>query len=92
MRTFLAGCLLAAFFVSDVYAQRACAPTEEALKYFRDSYNEMPAWGGMANGGIELELLQSENGTWTLISLQGGMACLVATGVEGNAIIAGRGA
>ncbi|MBN7755503.1 hypothetical protein JYP46_01585 [Nitratireductor aquimarinus] len=91
MRAMLAGCLMAAFFVPAANAQRACAPTDEALKYFREQHEELPAWEGVANGGIELILLQSESGSWTLLSLQGAVACLVASGTDGNAIIAGRG-
>ncbi|MDS1138569.1 hypothetical protein [Nitratireductor indicus] len=95
MRTLLASCLLAAFFVAGANAQTppeaVCGPFDGLLRSIAKNYGEVPAWTGEVNGQ-EFVLLQSISGSWSLLRRNGGMACVVAGGTDGTGHFIGRGA
>ncbi|MBI1775972.1 MAG: hypothetical protein HYR63_11555 [Proteobacteria bacterium] len=58
-----------------------CAARQELLQAFSEGYAEAPTAIGLASSGGVLELLTSENGSWTVfMTLPSGMSCLIATG------------
>ena len=61
--------------------QAACAERNDLLTQLKDKYQEDPAAFGMTGNGAVVELMTSDNGSWTLmISFPNGRSCLMATG------------
>jgi hypothetical protein len=74
----------------------ACGDRNDLLTQLKDKYKESPTGIGMTGQGSVVELMTSENGSWTLVlSFPNGRSCLMATG-EGwelwQARMAGKGA
>ena len=63
--------------------QRPCAKRADCLNHRSDNYKEAPvAMGLTANGGL-LEVVASEDGSWTIIvTMPNGMSCGVASGMS----------
>ena len=49
-------------------AQRVCGLRADILDTIRESHNEIVVAGGISEGGMLMEVLASESGTWTIIS------------------------
>ena len=76
------------------HAQRLCAPASQIIPAWKDRLNEAPIWEGLgANGSGPLEyvLTQSPSGSWSLFTIQSGIACLVRAGKNGNPNELGKG-
>lgn len=63
----------------------SCGPTSNILAFLRERYGERMIWWGEvpseAPGGTTMILAQRPDGkTWTLLGLQGGEACMIASG------------
>lgn len=74
----------------------ACGDRNDLLAQLKDKYKETPTGFGMTGQGSVVELITSENGSWTLVlSFPNGRSCLMATG-DGwelwQAKLAGKGA
>lgn len=77
--SFLAGL----FLTLDVRAesQPTCGMYKDILEWFRLSYGEEPVSIGLASNGSVIQVLRSEEGTWTIVMVQpNGIACLMAAG------------
>ena len=74
-----------ALWASPVQAQQQppCANRTEFLNHLSSNYKEAPvAMGLTANGGL-LEVVASEDGSWTIIvTMPNGMSCGVASGMS----------
>jgi hypothetical protein len=64
--------------------QQVCGARTEILAELTKRYSEAPVAVGLANSGVLVEVLSSDNGsTWTIIVSQpNGTSCLVAAGKE----------
>jgi hypothetical protein len=61
--------------------QNACGDRGDMLVQLKDKYQEDPAGFGLTGNGAVVELMTSENGSWTLmLSFPNGRSCLMATG------------
>jgi hypothetical protein len=59
----------------------ACGDRGELLAHLKDKYHESQTGFGMTEKGAVVELMTSDDGSWTLIlSFSNGRACLMATG------------
>lgn len=67
---------------------QACANRTAFLKHLSDTYKETPvAMGLAANGGL-LEVIASEDGSWTIIvTMPNGISCGVASGMSWESVI-----
>jgi len=66
-----------------------CNARTDVLTQLKGFYAEKPSAMGLANNGSVLEVLSSEDGTWTIIVTQpNGVSCLVATGKHWRLVIA----
>lgn len=77
-------------------AQQAplCAPASALLSQFAEIHKEQPVWEGTVpheSGPVEIILMQSAKNTWTLISVRGGIACILAAGSDATPIQTGKG-
>lgn len=101
---FLAAILLAAFMVvyttvtAKAQEQPLCAPAEILLRQFSEIHKERVVWQGVIprdTGPIEVLLMQSDKNTWTLFSVEssvnGAVACIVASGRDANPSLADKG-
>lgn len=97
---------LAAAFVMVVFTstrveaqeQPRCGPAEVLLRQFAEIHKERVVWEGVVprdNGPIEVILMQSDKNTWTLFSVEGSVegpiACIVASGRDANPSLADKG-
>lgn len=99
------GILLSAFALAAVMliytsiraeAQQAplCVPASVLLPQWAEIHKERPVWGGVVPsdaGPIEMILLQSDKENWTLITIRGGIACVIAAGSDATPIETGKG-
>jgi len=61
----------------------ACGPRDDVVSQLKDKFHEAPTGMGMTKGGAVMELMTSDEGSWTLmLSFPNGRTCLVATGDE----------
>ena len=61
--------------------QTPCGDRDEMLAQLKQKFKESPAGFGMTGNGAVMELMTSDNGSWTLIlSFPTGRSCLIATG------------
>jgi hypothetical protein len=61
--------------------QPVCGSHETVLHTLQGKYAEKPASMGLANNGTIVEVLASEDGTWTIVmTTPGGESCLLAAG------------
>ncbi|MBL6957530.1 MAG: hypothetical protein ISR52_00995 [Rhodospirillales bacterium] len=62
-------------------AQMMCGERLEVLKNLQTNYAEAPISLGLASNGGVIEVLSSDNGTFTIIITQpNGMSCLLVSG------------
>lgn len=66
---------------STVSAQPVCGERSKFIDHLSDSYKETPTAIGLASNGNVIEVLTSDDGTWTIIVTRpDGESCVVATG------------
>ncbi len=93
---------LAVAFVMAVYTSTRveaqerplCAPAEIMLRQFSEIHKERPIWEGVVpkdTGPVEIILMQGDKNTWSLFTIQGGIACLIAAGADANPSLADKG-
>lgn len=85
--------LFFAVFAFPAFAQQPCFPAAEVISNLISKYAERPVWEGVVNienGPVQIVLLQSKEGGWTLLSLRGQTACIMATGEDGTSIEIGE--
>jgi len=86
-RLLAAAALLGAVVAGSTAARadpQVCGARTEILAELTKRYSEAPVAVGLANSGVLVEVLSSDNGaTWTIIVSQpDGVSCLVAAGKE----------
>ena len=71
-----------------------CAPMAHLIPAWQEVHQERVVWEGTSptpQGPIELVLLQSASGTWSLFVVQGGIGCLRAAGNSGTPVATDKG-
>lgn len=70
-----------------------CAPAGDLLRHLDGKYGERPAGRGLSNRGVLVLLTRSADGaSWTLVALlPDGMACLIDSGEDWQAVAAPTG-
>lgn len=59
----------------------ACGERDSVLAQLKDKFQESPTGMGMTRAGAVMELMTSDEGSWTLmLSFPNGRTCLIATG------------
>ncbi len=62
-------------------AESVCGERSRFLDQLHDRFGESPAAIGLVSNGQVLEVLTSENGSWTiLLTAPSGLACVMASG------------
>lgn len=59
-----------------------CGPREALPTIMWDQYGEVLAWQGVAVDGSLIELYLSLEGTWTVVQVNGAVACSRANGED----------
>ena len=76
--------------------QAACGDRVDLLSQLKSKYHESPAAYGMTGNGSVVELMTSDDGSWTLVlSFPNGRSCMMATGEgweQSKARLVGKGA
>jgi hypothetical protein len=81
LRKTLLATILATFATSTAMAQTMCNKRDEFLSTLEKGYSEAPVAMGLVSNGSVLEVLASDNGSWTIIvTLPNGTSCVVASG------------
>jgi hypothetical protein len=81
LRKTLLAVVFATFATSTATAQTMCNKRDEFLSTLQKGYSEAPVAMGLVSNGSVLEVLASENGSWTIIvTLPNGTSCVVASG------------
>lgn len=57
-----------------------CAPLQEVVDLLESEYGEKLRWFGDHPSGTRLAILDSKNGTWTVIQTDGQIACVLSAG------------
>ncbi|HEX9703182.1 MAG TPA: hypothetical protein VGA19_10040 [Rhodospirillales bacterium] len=61
--------------------ERICGSHEAVVKTLNGKYAEKPVSMGLANNGTVVEVLSSEDGSWTIVmTTPNGVSCLLAAG------------
>lgn len=69
-----------------------CLDRADYLAGLADNYAESPVAMGMTPGGLVLEVITSESGSWTIIiTLPNGASCGFASGEDWQEVVAVRG-
>ncbi|MBI4185213.1 MAG: hypothetical protein HY521_14575 [Proteobacteria bacterium] len=78
----LAGLALALIWFAPAGAQQvACGEREQIAKALAQSYEEHPIARGLASGGVMIEVLAAESGSFTvLLTRPNGLSCLITAG------------
>lgn len=76
-RVLVAACLSA---VGPAAANPACMPEAAMMATLSERYGEIEVWRGRNSGG-ELVLTVGRTGTWSIVAIGRGVACLRASGV-----------
>ena len=58
----------------------ACAPLSQIVGFLESEYNEKLRWFGDVQTGARLAILDSKDGTWTVIQTDGITACVMSSG------------
>ena len=67
--------------VTPGFAQVLCGERKAIIKELFEKHQEHPTHAGLVNNGNVLELVTSQEGTWTvLITTPDGTTCILATG------------
>ncbi|MEQ9642777.1 MAG: hypothetical protein RIM84_22325 [Alphaproteobacteria bacterium] len=67
--------------VSPAAAQSICGERGDFIKHLEKRHQEQPTSMGLASNGKMIEVLTSDNGTWTIIvTTADGTSCVVAAG------------
>ena len=62
-------------------AQTMCGPADRVQAQLAEQFGEVPEAAGMADGGAPVILLVNPStGSWTILGLSGGSACLITGG------------
>ena len=77
----IAVALMAVFLCSTANAQQFCGQRDAMLKAAEEKYKEVPRHRALSSDGAMIEVLVSEEGTWTVVvSLPDGTACVRGSG------------
>lgn len=69
------------FFTAPAMAQQICAKRDGVLEYIEQKFAETPRALGITGSGQVVELLTSDDGSWTLIATRpNGVSCMMAAG------------
>ncbi len=69
------------FPFSPAFAQQVCGERAKFMIKLEETFAEHPIAMGLTDKGAVLEVLASKNGSWTfLLTLPGGLTCVVASG------------
>ncbi|MEM7751783.1 MAG: hypothetical protein AAF230_00120 [Pseudomonadota bacterium] len=72
-------------------AQANCGPTDQVLQRLQAVYGETTIWVGADRKGRQLAITgQTGGGSFTVLQLQAGTACIAATGFTWAAMEPGR--
>jgi len=92
--TFVVAFVMAVFSSTEVKAQERqvrCGPIRTVVDLLAVS-KERVMWSGVtAQGAAELLLFQSPRETWSMVTVQNGIGCIVETGNAGTPIENGKG-
>lgn len=81
LKTAITASALAMLVSAPAWSQAVCSERSKFLEHLKKGFQETPVAMGLASNGGVIEILTSENGTWTiLITLTDGRTCAVATG------------
>jgi len=68
-------------------AQPSCADRGSVLKQLSAQYKEAPVNMGLTNSGAVLEVMASDDGTWTIVlTMPTGVTCMMAAGKHWEAV------
>lgn len=81
MKTLILSAMLLSL-LSPAAAQSPCGPPNEIMAYLQEKYGEQPVMTGEINEKVGLLVTASKTGTWTIIVVQGGIACIKASGTK----------
>lgn len=84
--------LLGVFDRARAQAGPVCMPLELLVSRVKERFGEDLAWTGTVRSSIgtaKAMLFQSRKGSWTLVVVQGVVACIVAGGSEGEPLATG---
>jgi hypothetical protein len=71
-----------------------CAPMSHLIPAWQEVHKERVVWEGTSptpNGPIELVLMQSASGSWSLFAVLNGIGCLRAAGNSGTPVATDKG-
>jgi hypothetical protein len=78
---FAATLATAPLIAAPAVADPMCGNRQNIFSQLQKDFGEQPSGAGMASNGGLVELLTSDNGSWTLVmSYPNGATCLIATG------------
>lgn len=81
LRKILMAIVVATLPAPSAMAESVCGERGEFLQHLSQRYSEAPVAMGLASNGSVIEVLASEQGSWTiLLTTPNGITCLVATG------------
>ncbi len=81
LRTTILATLAVLMMASTATAQTMCSKRSKFIDSLAEGYAESPVAMGLVSNGSVLEVLASENGTWTIIvTMPNGLSCVVASG------------
>jgi hypothetical protein len=84
MRSFLLALAALPMLAAPLAAEEqtpACGDRHDVLAKLKTEFHETPSAFGLTEEGAVVELMTSDNGSWTLLlSFPGGRSCLIALG------------
>ena len=81
MKTILAA-IAALFIAAPAVAQQVCGPVDDILTFLAVEHDEaVLVVGDLADGSQAVFTADPNDGSWTLLGVQAGTACLVADGM-----------
>mgnify|MGYP003146355443 CR=1 FL=1 len=87
----IVGLLLTTAGAPPAVAQAACGERDLIVASLLDTHNEVPVARGLATGGVLIEVLVAESGTFTIILTHPtGVSCLITAGDFWEALPADR--
>ena len=86
---FILGVLFVLFPVNQAKAQQACGERDKFRIKLEETFAEKPIAMGLTEKGAVIEVYASDSGSWTfLITLPGGLTCVVASGQSWETLVA----
>ncbi len=73
--------------VPQPYPDALCDTYKEVISNLAEGFSEVPKYGGLTPSGLVIQVLVSEEGTWSLVVVRpDGITCIVAIGEDWHAI------